>query len=203
MALKVGLTGGIGSGKSTVAKIFKTLGIPVFDADTAAKNIMNKDETLKQKIKEVFGVEAYIDGLLNRKYIANIVFNDAVKLEQLNTLVHPAAITMGEKWSASQTTPYTIKEAALLFESGSAAVLDYIIGVYAPQHLRILSVMQRDQTTREEVLARINKQIDEELKMKLCDFVVVNDEQRLLIPQVTDLHQKILELATKKETKPI
>ncbi|HRI19304.1 MAG TPA: dephospho-CoA kinase [Panacibacter sp.] len=196
--LKVGLTGGIGSGKSTVAAIFETLGIPVFDADSVAKNIMNEDEALKQKIKETFGEAAYSDGILNRKYIAGIVFNDATKLEQLNAFVHPAAIAAGEKWASEQTTPYTIKEAALFFESGSAAGIDYIIGVYAPQHLRIQRVMQRDGTTRDEVLARINKQIDEDIKMKLCDFVVVNDEQQLLIPQVTALHEKFLMLANDK-----
>ena len=198
MALKVGLTGGIGSGKSTVAAIFKTLGIPVFDADAAAKNIMNEDEILRQKIKENFGEAAYTDGILNRKYIANIVFNDAEKLTQLNALVHPAAIAMGEKWSNEQTTPYTVKEAALFFESGSAAGMDYIIGVYALQDLRVKRVMQRDAATHEEVLARMSKQIDEEKKMKLCDFVIVNDEQQLLIPQVTALHEKFIELANEK-----
>lgn len=199
MALKVGLTGGIGSGKSTVAAIFKTLGIPVFDADTAAKNIMNEDEILKLKIKETFGEAAYNDGVLNRKYIAGIVFNDAIKLEQLNGLVHPAAIALGEKWATEQTTPYTVKEAALFFESGSAAGIDYIIGVYAPQYLRIQRVMQRDGITHEEVLARISKQIDEDVKMKLCNFVVVNDEQQLLIPQVTGLHEKFLQLANESQ----
>lgn len=195
MALRIGLTGGIGSGKSTVSKIFETLGIPVFDADTAAKNIMNEDEGLKLKIKEIFGEEAYENGILNRKYLASIVFNDTEKLEQLNALVHPATISMAEKWAMKQTTPYTVKEAALFFESGSAAGIDYIIGVYAPQHLRIQRVMQRDNITREEVLARMDKQIDEEMKMKLCDFVLVNDEQHLLIPQVIALHKKFNKLS--------
>ena len=195
MALRIGLTGGIGSGKSTVSKIFEILGVPVFDADTAAKNIMNEDENLKFKIKEIFGKAAYENGILNRKYLASIVFNDAVKLEQLNALVHPATISMAEKWVMQQTSPYTVKEAALFFESGSASGIDYIIGVYAPQHLRIQRVMQRDNITREEVLARMNKQIDEEMKMKLCDFVLVNDEQHLLIPQVIALHKKFNKLS--------
>ena len=195
MTLRIGITGGIGSGKSTVSKILETLGIPVFDADTAAKNIMNEDEQLKQKIKEAFGEEAYSNNLLNRKYIASIVFNDTVKLEQLNALVHPATIAMAEQWAYRQTTPYTVKEAALFFESGSAAGIDYIVGVYAPQHIRIQRVMQRDNISREEVLARINKQINEEMKMKLCDFVVVNDEQQLLLPQVIALHEQFLQLS--------
>ena len=195
MALRIGLTGGIGGGKSTVAKIFETLGIPVFDADTAAKNMMNEDEALKQKVKDAFGNEAYENGILNRKYIASIVFNDKLKLEQLNGMVHPATIAMAHEWATKQTTPYTVKEAALFFESGSAAGIDYIIGVYAPQQVRIQRVMQRDNISREEVVARMNKQIDEDMKMKLCDFVVVNDEQHLVIPQVIALHEKFIQLS--------
>lgn len=192
MILKIGLTGGIGSGKSTVAKIFSVLGIPVFYADTAARLVMNEDAELKQKIKHTFGEAAYEYEVLNRKYLADIVFKDAFKLEQLNAMVHPATIKMAEQWMLQQNTPYVIKEAALLFEAGSTEGLDYIIGVYAPQHLRIHRVMQRDNVTREEVLARMNKQINEEMKMRLCDFVIVNDEQQLVIPQVLQLHQKFI-----------
>jgi dephospho-CoA kinase len=194
MAFKVGITGGIGSGKSTVTNVFKTLGIPVFDADAAARKVMNEDETLKNKIREFFGNEAYINGSLNRKYIADLVFGDAFKLEKLNAMVHPVTIAMAEQWMQQQTSPYVIKEAAILFESGAAAGLDYIIGVFAPQHLRIQRVMQRDKTSREEVLKRIAKQIDEHMKMKLCDFVITNDEQQLLIPQVLQVHEKLLSL---------
>lgn len=198
MALKIGLTGGIGSGKSTVAKVFSTLGIPVFDADSAAKSVMNENEMLKKNIIAAFGEDAYLDNVLNRKYIAGIVFNDPVKLEQLNAMVHPATKAMAEEWFAKQITGYVIKEAALMFESGAAAGLDYIIGVTAPQHLRIQRVMHRDKITREEVLARMDKQLDETMKMKLCDFVLINDEQELLIPQVVALHEKLLSL--KKST---
>jgi dephospho-CoA kinase len=194
MVLKIGLTGGIGSGKSTVAKIFSILGIPVFYADMAARAVMNEDQELKQKIKQTFGEAAYENEMLNRKYIADIVFNNSFKLEQLNAMVHPATIAMAEKWMQQQTTPYVIKEAALFFEAGSTEGLDYVIGVYAPQHLRTQRVMHRDNVTREEVLARMNKQINEEMKMRLCDFVIVNDEQQLVIPQVLQLHQKFITL---------
>ncbi|MBG9378151.1 dephospho-CoA kinase [Panacibacter sp. DH6] len=197
MGLKVGLTGGIGSGKSTVARIFKTLGVPVFDADAAAKKVMNEDVALKQQVTALFGEEAYIKNELNRKYIASVVFNDSFKLEQLNAIVHPATIAAGEAWMNKQTTPYTLKEAAIFFESGSAAGLDYMIGVFAPQHLRIRRVMQRDNITREEVLSRMSKQIDEFLKMKLCDFVISNDEQSLLIPQVLNVHGQLLAIKQK------
>ncbi len=190
--LKVGLTGGIGSGKSSVASIFNVLGIPVFDADTQAKIIMENDEQLASSIKNVFGDESYFEKKLNRPFLANLVFNDRYKLEQLNALVHPAAITAANKWMQQQKAPYIIKEAALLFEAGTAANLDYVIGVYAPKHLRIKRAMERDNASREQVLARMSRQINEEIKMKLCDFVLVNDEQQLLIPQVLRLHEKFL-----------
>jgi len=192
MALKVGITGGIGSGKSIVTNIFKTLGIPVFDADAAARKVMNEDEILKHNIREFFGDEAYISGVLNRKYIADIVFNDAFKLEKLNAMVHPVTIAMAEAWMQQQNSAYVLKEAAILFESGAAAGLDYVIGVFAPQHLRIQRVIQRDKVSREEVLKRMAKQIDEYMKMKLCDFIITNDEQQLLIPQVLQVHEKLL-----------
>ena len=194
--LKIGLTGGIGSGKTVVAQIFEVLGIPVFYADTEAKQIMEQDEQLINSIKETFGPSTYIDGRLNRPFLANIVFNDAFKLEQLNALVHPATIKAANNWMAKQSAPYVIKEAALMFESGSAANLDYIIGVYAPPTVRLKRAMDRDKLSREEVLARMNKQVDDVIKMRLCDFVLTNDEQQLLIPQVIRLHEKFLALKT-------
>ena len=197
--LKIGITGGIGSGKSTVAKMFQTLGIPVFNADDAAKTIMNEDEELKEKIIQTFGTATYTNGILNRKYLAHIVFNNAFELEKLNALVHPAAIAKGIKWAAQQNAPYIIKEAALMFEAGSAFNLNYVIGVSAPQHLRIQRAMQRDNILREEVLARMNKQIDETIKMKLCDFVIVNDEQQMVILQVLQLHQQFLAITNNKQ----
>ncbi|MCW3118912.1 MAG: dephospho-CoA kinase [Chitinophagaceae bacterium] len=190
MALHIGLTGGIGSGKSTVAKIFEVLGIPVYYADEAAKNLMNTDEELKAGIKKHFGDQSYTDNQLNRNYLAEQVFNDNYKLELLNSLVHPVTIRDAGIWMLNQKGPYTIKEAALLFESGSAENLDYIIGVYAPQSLRIKRVMDRDHATREEVIKRINRQVDDEIKMKLCDFIIHNDGQHPVIPQVIALHEK-------------
>jgi dephospho-CoA kinase len=192
--LKIGLTGGIGSGKSTVAQVFEVMGIPVYYADDRAKRLMNEDEVLKQKIQEQFGAAAYTNGLLNRKYIADIVFAFPEKLQQLNALVHPAALQDAEQWMQQQTSPYAIKEAALIFESGAQEHLDYVIGVYAPTPLRIQRTMQRDGITREEVMARIDKQIDDTIKMRLCNFVVTNNEQELLISQVVVLHQQFLSL---------
>lgn len=196
--LKIGITGGIGSGKSTVAKVFEVLGTPVYYADDAAKRLMNEDEELKQKIQQQFGNDIYKDGKLDRKKLADIVFKAPEKLNQLNALVHPATIKDAEKWMQKQTTPYTLKEAALIFESGAQENLDYVIGVTAPAPLRILRTMQRDGVSREEVTARMDKQMDETIKMKLCDFILSNDEQEMLLPQVIALHEKLLTLAKNK-----
>ena len=195
--LKIGITGGIGSGKSTVAKLFEVLGIPVYYADDAAKQLMNENEALKLQVQKEFGNEAYTNDKLNRKYIADIVFANPEKLELLNSIVHPATLKDAEEWMNKQTTPYTIKEAALIFESGAQEQLDYVIGVYAPTPLRIQRTMQRDNISREEVMARMNKQIDETIKMRLCDFVITNNEQQMVIPQVLALHQTLLKQAGK------
>ncbi len=192
--LKIGLTGGIGSGKSTVAKIFETLGIPVYYADAEAKRLMNSNETIKVAIRQHFGEAAYKNGELDRKYLADIVFNDPGKLELLNALIHPVTINDAEEWMQRQAAPYSIKEAALLFESGATENLDFIIGVYAPQSLRIKRVMKRDDLAPDEILKRINRQVNEGMKMKLCDFVITNNEQELLIPQVLKLHQHFTSL---------
>lgn len=192
--LKIGITGGIGSGKSTVAKIFAILGIPVYYADGAAKRLMETNAELQQSLTAVFGDQLYQDGQLNRPFLANLVFNDADKLAQLNALVHPATLKDAEEWMQRQTAPYCLKEAALIFESGSQQNLDYVIGVYAPESLRIQRVVQRDGVKQEQVLARMNKQINETIKMRLCDFVIANDEQQMVIPQVMALHEKLLSM---------
>jgi dephospho-CoA kinase len=197
MVLKVGLTGGIGSGKSTVAKLFEILGVPVYYADAASKRLYHTNKELMASLKEHFGADIYTEDQLNRQKLAQLVFNDPAKLELLNRLVHPPTIKDAEDWMARQTAPYVIKEAALLFESGSASGLDYIMGVYAPVHLRIKRTMDRDGVSREEVQARMNRQIDEDIKMRLCDFVIRNNEQELVIPQVVQLHRQLLQLAEK------
>ena len=191
--IKVGLTGGIGSGKTTVAKVFETLGIPVYYADDRTKYLMNTDETLKASIIQHFGNDTYKNGELDRKYLAAIVFNNKEKLELLNSLTHPITIRDADEWMKQQTTLYTIKEAALLFESGAAQQLDYIIGVYAPQHIRVKRVVQRDNLPVEDVMKRISRQIDEEMKMKLCDFIITNNDHQLVIPQVLELHKRFSE----------
>jgi dephospho-CoA kinase len=198
--LKVGLTGGIGSGKTTVAKIFELLNIPVYYADDAAKKIMNTDDELKSKIKNHFGNQSYFNGELNRKYLASEVFNDNYKLDLLNAMVHPVTMNNALQWFDQQTTPYAIKEAALLFEAGATDQLDVVIGVFAPKELRIKRTVDRGELNHEEVVKRMNRQIQDEIKLKLCDFVLKNDEQELLIPQVLKLHQQLLSMAKEKST---
>jgi dephospho-CoA kinase len=195
--LKIGLTGGIGSGKSTVARIFEVLGIPVYYADEAAKKLMIENEELKNSIINAFGKDAYNNGNLNREYIAGLVFNNKEKLFVLNSLVHPATIKDALLWFQKQKAPYIIKEAALIFESGSNKDLDYVIGVRSPIDIRIRRAMNRDNISEEQVKTRMNKQMDEEEKLRLCNYVIVNDEQQMVIPQVLALHEKFLNLKSR------
>ena len=172
MALKVGITGGIGSGKSTVCKIFETMGIPVYYADDQAKKLMTNSTELVDSIKNLLGTNAYLpNGTLNRPFIAKQVFNDQEMLSELNSLVHPAVWRDGEQWHQKQQSPYTIKEAALLFESGGNQFLDAIITVTAPEEIRIQRVMSRDQMSQEQVQARMNKQWPESKKAAMSDYV--------------------------------
>jgi len=197
MVLSVGLTGGIGSGKTTVAGIFEVLGIPVYYADEAAKRIMNENPELKAAIICHFGEGSYKDGKLDRAYLSSQVFGNKEKLKLLDSFVHPETIRDGNEWMLKQTAPYAVKEAALIFESGVDQYLDYIVGVYAPKSLRIRRTMERDHIGEEEVMNRMKSQMNEEEKMKLCDFVIRNDEQQAVLPQVIAIHRQLLELAKK------
>ena len=196
--LRIGLTGGIGSGKSTVARIFEVLGIPVYKADDEAKRLMTKDATLRSNIISSFGKASYTNDILNRKYLSEQVFNDSEKIKLLNSLVHPATLKDAAEWMEKQKAPYVIKEAALIFESGSEKMLDYVIGVKAPLALRIERTIKRDNVTSDEVQARIDLQMDEEEKLHLCDYIIVNDEKQMLIPQVLALHENFLKVQSQK-----
>ena len=184
--LKIGITGGIGSGKSTVAKVFEQLGIPVYHADYWAKELMNTDALVIQRMKEIFGNAIYDStGKADRKKIAEIVFNDKEKLNELNSVIHPAVWLHGENWLKQHADkPYILKEAAILFESGGNKGVDKVIMISAPKELRIQRVIQRDNVTEEEVTARMANQWDDERKIALSDFVIVNDGKQLVIPQV-------------------
>lgn len=193
--LQIGITGGIGSGKSLVCKIFSHLGAPVYDADSHAKELMTTDGILISEIKKEFGDLSYhADGSLNRVYLANYVFHDPVKLERLNRLVHPRVEADYLKWvSKNAAHPYVIKEAALLFEAGSYKSLDRIIVVSAPEALRVRRVLSRDaHRTVEQIKAIVEKQMPEDEKLKRADHIVVNDETELVVPQVVRLHEEFI-----------
>lgn len=195
--LKVGITGGIGSGKTTICKIFEMLEVPIYYADDRAKYLMLNDKVLVGKISNLFGSKAYTkDGELNRAYISSIVFADQSMLEKLNQIVHPAVRLDGENWFKAQATqPYALKEAALHFESGGYQLMDKMITVFAPADVRIERVMQRDNTTAEAVKARIDKQFPDSKKMELSDYVIYNDNRQSIIKQVMDVHFSLLEMA--------
>lgn len=196
--LKIGLTGGIGSGKTTIARIFEILGIPVYYADNAAKRIMNENARVRKHIAEHFGEDIYQHGMLDRSALATRVFDNPDLLSLLNSIVHPATIDDANEWIGEQTSPYIIKEAALIFETDSHQYLDYVIGISAPVALRINRTMQRDRSSEAAVQLRIKRQLDESEKLERCDFLILNDESKLVIPQVLALHEKLLALAQKK-----
>lgn len=193
-SLKVGITGGIGSGKSFVSKIFKTLGVPFYDADKEAKAIMNSSDTVRKGLIDAFGESVcFADGTLNRKWLAEQVFNNNDQLTILNGIVHPVVIQHAVDWANVQRSCYSLKEAALLFESGSYKTLDYTILVIAPQNVRIDRVMARDNVSREEVINRINKQMSDEAKMEMAHFILVNDGIVPLLPQIYNIHKQLID----------
>jgi dephospho-CoA kinase len=195
--LRIGLTGGMGSGKSTVAKIFEVLEIPVYYADLAARRLMNEDPYLMQMIRGQFGEEAYLDGKLNRSFLASQVFTRKEKRLLLNSLVHPITIADSKQWMDIQVSPYAIKEAALIFESGTDKYLDFVIGISAPFNIRLSRILKRDGMSEDTARDRMNSQMDEDQKMSLCDWLIYNDEKQAVIPQVLALHDKLIELSKK------
>lgn len=190
--IKVGLTGGIGSGKTTVAKLFIELGIPVYIADTEAKRLMRTSKTIKRKLLEEFGEKAYIKNKLNRAFLANIVFNDKKKLAAINKIVHPSVANSFKRWINKYNTAYAIQENAILFENNSADKFDFIITVTAPIQDKIERVMKRDNVTKEEVLARMNNQISDKEKIKKSNFVIENRDLKQTKNEVAKIHKLIL-----------
>ncbi len=195
---KVGITGGIGSGKSTVCRVFKWLGIPVYDADERAKWLMVHDHDLRNGIRGLLGDEAYLDnGELNRTYIAGVIFQKSDLLSKINALVHPAVHKDGELWHQAQQAPYTLREAALLYESGGYRHMDRMIVVTAPLELRIQRVMERDSVERAAVEARIARQWPEEKKTALADYLIHNDGNTALLPQILAVHHQLMAVSQK------
>jgi dephospho-CoA kinase len=196
MVKRIGITGGIGSGKTTVCKVFETLGIPVYYADIEAKKIIVSNPLVKHQVKELLGAEAYHkNGKLNRAHVSEQIFGDKNLLKKMNAIVHPAVQTDSERWFAKvridQNPPYALKEAALLVENGSYKYLDALIVVTCPEQIRIQRVMQRDHLTYEQVSAKVKSQLPEEEKIAVANFTITNDGFTSIIDQVLAVHHKI------------
>jgi len=190
--IKVGITGGIGSGKSTVCRMFSTLGIPVFEADVVAKQIQNNDPDIRRQLINLFGTEVYLaDHTVDRKYLASIVFNNPYLLQQLNAIIHPAVREEFNNWCNQQQTAYVLLEAAILFESGLYKQMDKSIAVITDEAERVERVMKRDNISQELVMQRIRNQWTDEQKIELADFVIHNNNNQLIIPQVLEIDKKL------------
>ena len=188
----LGLTGGIGSGKTTVAALFHELGVPIYNADDEAKKLMNESPKIRTQLIELFGANAYSDGLLNRPYIAQLVFKDKEKLTALNQVVHPEVAAHYAAWLSRQTHPYVLKEVAILFELEAESQFDFILTVTAPEQIRLERVMQRDSKSADDVLSIINNQWDEEKKIQKSDFVIHNIDVHQTKIEVEKINNEIL-----------
>lgn len=188
---KIGITGGIGSGKSTVCKLFEMLGIPVFYADDVAKKLYTDDEEVKEKTIRIFGEGVYRNGQFDRGILAALIFQDEQKRQQLNAIIHPKVLALGEVWMKQQTASFALKEAALLIESNSYKQLDDIILVVSPLQKKMERIMQRDQLTEEQIELRMRRQMTDEEKRPFCKYEIINDDDHLLIEQVEQLMKVI------------
>jgi dephospho-CoA kinase len=190
--IKVGITGGIGSGKSTACKVFRTLGIPVFEADHVARQLVNSSPIIRHQMIQTFGEAVYLpDGTINRKYLSGIVFNNSSLLAQLNNIVHPVVREEFEEWCLKQKSAYILHEAAILFESGFYKLMDKTITVVTNEDERIQRVMKRDGITIELVKQRIKNQWTDEQRMELADFIIHNNDDEMIIPQIIDIDYKL------------
>jgi dephospho-CoA kinase len=190
--MKLGVTGGIGSGKTSVCRVFTALEVPVFSADPEAKRIMENDKGIMQRINSIVGKNLYISGNLDRGSLASLIFNDHSLLEKVNSLVHPIVLDNFKKWEQEQTAPYVIMEAAILFESGASKLVDKIAVVVAPIGERVNRVIHRNNLSREQVMERMRNQIDDKTRIKLSDYIIYNSENDMIIPAILKIHEEIL-----------
>ena len=191
----VGLTGGIGSGKTIVTKLFNKLGVPVYIADLEAKKLMNTSKVIKRKLIQLFGVEAYKNKKINKPYLANKIYNDKDLLLKMNAIVHPKVKSHFKRWLTKQDFPYIIKEAAILFENESYKECDFVVTVLAPVETRIQRVIERDNSSKKKVLAIMKNQWIDDEKVKLSNFVINNSNLFQTEKKVEVLHKKILKLS--------
>jgi dephospho-CoA kinase len=195
--LRLGVTGGIGSGKTTVCRVFSVLGIPVFSADIEAKRIQDTDPDIKDKINSLAGKDLYSSGKLDRTELARLIFSNKDLLWEVNSVVHPAVFSCFRRWVASQDAPYSIMEAAILFESGAYRMMDKIVTIVTPLEERIDRLVKGNKLTREQITDRIRNQIDDESRIKKSDYVIYNSENDIIIPAILLIHQEMLKLNNK------
>ena len=194
--MKIGITGGIGSGKTTVCRIFETLGVPVFFADDESKRILFTDFSVINRVKEIFGEKVFSNGIPDRKKLATIVFGNPEKLQELNSILHSAVFKHFDNWMMEKKdSSYILLEAALIYETARDKFLDQVIVVSAPEEIRIRRIRMRDKISEADIRARMRQQYSQELKEKKADYIIENDESQLLIPQVMKIHEKLLSLA--------
>jgi dephospho-CoA kinase len=191
---KLGITGGIGSGKTSVCRVFEVLGIPVFSADREARGILENDNDIISGINSITGKNLYKNGSLDRTELASIIFNDATILKKVNSLVHPAVFDHFTKWTLIQSTPYVIMEAAILFESGASAIVDKIVTVIAPVEQRMKRVVLRNKLSQEQVMERMRNQMDDDERIRQSDFIISNSENDMIIPSILKIHNEMLTL---------
>jgi len=189
---KLGITGGIGSGKTSVCRVFNVLGIPVFSADTEASTIMDSDNTIIRRINSIAGKDLYKSGKLDRMELANLIFNDNTLLEKVNSLIHPVVFDHFSVWEKEQDAQYVIIEAAILFESGAAKLVNRIVTIAAPVEERIERVVSRNKLSRDQIIERMKNQMDDETRCRLSDYVIQNSENDMIIPAVLKIHEDIL-----------
>jgi len=190
---KVGVTGGIGSGKTLVCEVFKRLGISVYNADNEAKNILNSNTEVRKSIENYYGQDIYQKHILSKKKLAEIIFNNTEAIQKINSIVHPVVQQNFIEWCKLQENkPYVIEEAAIIFESGAYKELDYTINVFAPEQIRIQRVMERDRATIEDVKNRMQNQMNDDERVKLANFTIINDGTKMIIPQILEIHSKIV-----------
>jgi dephospho-CoA kinase len=197
LPLQIGVTGGIGSGKSMVCQLFACLEIPVYNADARAKWLTNHDSEIKEKVTALLGPDAYdSEGFYNTSFVASVVFKDAELLNSLNAIIHPVVMRDTQSWVAQHAdSAYVLKEAAIMNAAGQGNSLDFVVMVDAPEDLRVKRILQRDNRSEQEIRAIIKRQVSDEARKKIADFIVTNDETSALIPQVLQLHQRFLEVA--------
>jgi dephospho-CoA kinase len=189
---KLGVTGGIGSGKTSVCRVFEVLGVKVFSADRVAREIMETDKEIIASINSISGKELYSEGTLNRSELAHLIFNDNSLLKRVNSLVHPVVFKRFGEWTLNQSSPYVIMEAAILFESGAAEFVDKVATVVAPVEQRMERVILRNKLSVEQVNERMKNQLDDETRMKLSDYIIYNSENDMIIPEILKIHNDIL-----------